>query len=654
MASTPETKPGPKPLPRIRSISKAVGPIRVEPGDSIPKRRDIVEWSQSSSIQDKIQKSLFVRAMNVMQERDALNDPFSFFQLGTIHWKPHVAGNEDPNYDEAVSGYCAHATYAFPTWHRVYVIVFEKAVYDAMAGIVSSIEFGSDTDERAWEDAAKTWRLPYWDWADPKIDPMNIIPQLVRDPQVSVLKPGSITEEETIDPNPLHMYGQLVKVAMSDERMGKYKLDLVHQEGDITRKDIFNNCIGTSRHGQPMDTDPWTNGVQDDTDVGQTFKENSYIPTAPDIFKDATVSTSLYRLFLAESMSYESFSSTLNYDEESEDEKDPNDYMSLEIIHNNIHFRTGGNKGPDGTPGNIRGHMSTPEVAGSDPIFFLHHCNVDRILGMWQVLNPEKWIQESYGIDVKGPNTLNDPLYPKDNFGTAWTSADVQDWHTLGYTYVECELTPDALKTYIENKYNASGNLQHAAGKVRGVGRNGFYDYVVNVDYDRYALDGHAYSIHLYLKDKAGKEWNLDDVFTFSAPIKQQGTTCGNCKSQKDAGVLSKAQVPITVQLFCLLTQPELGYSSGLPTKSRPSIEPAVVEKLLKDQLKWSVISLSGDAYDPSDIPGPKVTVHHAIARVPHGTEDSPAPLSLNMEKYQPLWSVTHGKAAGARDPTLL
>jgi len=34
-----------------------------------------------------------------------------------------------------------------------------------------------------------------------------------------------------------------------------------------------------------------------------------------------------------------------------------------------------------GGPG---GHMSSPDIAGFDPIFFFHHCNVDRLIAMWQ------------------------------------------------------------------------------------------------------------------------------------------------------------------------------------------------------------------------------------------------------------------------------
>ena len=33
-------------------------------------------------------------------------------------------------------------------------------------------------------------------------------------------------------------------------------------------------------------------------------------------------------------------------------------------------------------------------IIGFDPIFFLHHANVDRLLALWSALNPEVWVTE--------------------------------------------------------------------------------------------------------------------------------------------------------------------------------------------------------------------------------------------------------------------
>src|SRR5882757_6072075 len=54
---------------------------------------------------------------------------------------------------------------------------------------------------------------------------------------------------------------------------------------------------------------------------------------------------------------------------------------NIESIHNSIHNSVGG-----------FGHMQFPEVAGFDPVFWLHHANVDRLFPMWQALYPDSYI----------------------------------------------------------------------------------------------------------------------------------------------------------------------------------------------------------------------------------------------------------------------
>ena len=55
---------------------------------------------------------------------------------------------------------------------------------------------------------------------------------------------------------------------------------------------------------------------------------------------------------------------------------------NIESIHNTIHYSVGG-----------YGHMTYPEVAAFDPVFWFHHANVDRLFAMWQTLNPDTYIE---------------------------------------------------------------------------------------------------------------------------------------------------------------------------------------------------------------------------------------------------------------------
>jgi tyrosinase len=55
--------------------------------------------------------------------------------------------------------------------------------------------------------------------------------------------------------------------------------------------------------------------------------------------------------------------------------------------------------------------MIFPEVAGFDPVFFLHHTNMDRMSAMWQALNPDSYLvptTNTYGPCYELPGSFVD------------------------------------------------------------------------------------------------------------------------------------------------------------------------------------------------------------------------------------------------------
>jgi tyrosinase len=100
----------------------------------------------------------------------------------------------------------------------------------------------------------------------------------------------------------------------------------------------------------------------------------------------------------------------------------------LEYAHNNVHSWVGG------AEGGIRGKEGTMgDVMGSpaDPLFWLHHANVDRIWSMWQPL-PGKAYSAAYMAQrlppLSGPKAHMDP-WPQ------YTPADVSNTLDLYYYY---------------------------------------------------------------------------------------------------------------------------------------------------------------------------------------------------------------------------
>ena len=117
--------------------------------------------------------------------------------------------------------------------------------------------------------------------------------------------------------------------------------------------------------------------------------------------------------------------------------------------------------------------MAYPETAAFDPVFFLHHANVDRLLAMWQVLYPESYIVPTvneYGTYYELVGTIdrgNSSLAPfhSDNGSTLFTSDGVRSMSTFGYSYPElpdlsmnATALADSVRTTINTQYNPSLN----------------------------------------------------------------------------------------------------------------------------------------------------------------------------------------------------
>jgi tyrosinase len=107
-------------------------------------------------------------------------------------------------------------------------------------------------------------------------------------------------------------------------------------------------------------------------------------------------------------------------------------------MHNKVHLWVGGAMAPISSP--------------NDPIFFLHHCNVDRLWAEWQLANPGvPYIPDGSTPALTGPegHNLNDAMHPWDGFSRNFVTPtgttnitlpvvrvrDVLNHATLGYRY---------------------------------------------------------------------------------------------------------------------------------------------------------------------------------------------------------------------------
>ncbi|MEM1418590.1 MAG: tyrosinase family protein [Myxococcota bacterium] len=216
-----------------------------------------------------------------------------------------------PTYD------CPHHTPDFLTWHRAYILAFERALQDAM------------------DDA--TFGLPYWDWTRG-----GELPEAFADATYRV------SGED--QPNPLYSTRILVG---SEDRW-------------------------TSRGSNPP-THPWLVHAMDRATAAQ--QESSFEGSPFGAGFQAVV----------------------------------------ESGHDAIH-------------GWVSGDMGSVAFSAYDPLFWFHHCNVDRLWAVWQ----DAHVDATYSARVR-----NAPL-------TGFTSigADMIDFRALGYEYVVARSETEVTETF--------------------------------------------------------------------------------------------------------------------------------------------------------------------------------------------------------------
>ncbi|KAJ5346417.1 hypothetical protein N7541_008899 [Penicillium brevicompactum] len=610
-------------------------------------RRDIDEWSSKKS--NKKQVDLFILALDIFQKLDP-KERLSYFQIAGIHGQPFVRW-DDPSPEPMKNGYCFHSHVIFPIWHRPYVFLFEQVVYDIMVNQVIP-QFPEDR-QAAWREQAESWRLPFWDWAR-----NGRVPDLAKYPTITVPRPqGGLVR---ID-NPLFQFRMPTDEPMRSEGVGTE--NTWQDDAEQEEYKNFGNAIGTSRWPDEEDQKPasegWRHGVVNNRKVADAFNshegynDKNHGPAAEMIYRLLTVP-----------MDYTTFAST---NPTSKDQKVEED-LNIEYIHNNIRVVSHGWTGD-------AGHMGNVPVASFDPLFFLHHCNIDRLFAIWQALNPEKWLD-----NVDGDNaTIRDshgkqravngdtPLQPfrRDAEGSYWTPEGVRHTPNLGYSYPELprwdvkyrqqdgELDQDLFQksiiTTVNKLYGVSRDLalDPNAPVTDGVqaidGGLQVTDFAFSIRFLKYAFGGQPFWVKLYLAQEDGVQTPLTDliaeVYNFSQKPELDGASvCGNCTDGQKSRVKSTAYIPITPVLFKLVR-------SGRKLKSLSRDE---VLAYIKKRAYWRVVK-NGKELPRYDVEKLDLEIIGSSNDTNHFSDPAKPPAFENFKKEP---TITGG-ADGALDPEL-
>lgn len=236
---------------------------------------------------------------------------------------------------------------------------------------------------------------------------------------------------------------------------------------------------------------------------------------------------------------------------------------NLEGIHNGVHVDVGG-------------YMNQIAYSAFDPIFAMHHCNVDRAIAIWQKLYPSSWVTSAVqgaGTRTLAPFTNADSStdlkpFHRDTSGTFWNSDSVRQTTALGYTYPDlltssgAQISTQQLTTNLKAAYSstaASSAMRVASGDGTSATT---YDFLAQIVLDKTALGGQSCAVQFILDGQ-----NIGSFAALALPPSPGGQT---------GPVTSSGTVMLTDALA----------TKGVDTSNRD----ATVSYLNKN-LKWQVVS---------------------------------------------------------------
>ncbi|KAF2877846.1 hypothetical protein BDV95DRAFT_479733 [Massariosphaeria phaeospora] len=524
----------------------------------------------------------------------------SYYQIAGIHGRPYIPWDGVNAVDGGGGGYCTHGSNIFLPWHRPYLALFEEILY--LNARQAVLEFPDGELKNRYNNALTTFRMPYWDWAAAPPAGEGVMPWSVQRPTISVVLPNGTA---TI-PNPLFSY----------------------TFRPISRDDFVDS--------------PWT-----------TFPSTLRDPSSNEAnaaSRNDLVALELDRMRSnLQSRVYNVLALQHNYTEISNDRR-PGD--SIESIHDVLHNTLGSD-----------GHMSYLAYSAYDPIFWLHHTNVDRIFAIWQALNPDSYVvpeANPYSTFTAAANSVADitnlvtALHPfhRNDAGDFWTSESSRHTDVYAYTYPELAgLNPNDTSPLVSKVNTLYGpkptrpqQTKRGTSTIAGAPNfSGQRQYIADIKVHKFGLDG-SFNVYVFLGDTLladeplggsdsnsnsnSKQWSAAPSFVgITGFLAQNGVTNVQKKTQEANGA-----VPLTAALEAKMRAGELR-----------SMQEDVVSAYLQRNLRWRIAKTDGQVIDVDAAPGFQLSTVWA--------EVEPAKSAAEFPKvkgeYRVLIEATDGRPGG-------
>jgi tyrosinase len=217
---------------------------------------------------------------------------------------------------------------------------------------------------------------------------------------------------------------------------------------------------------------------------------------------------------------------------------------------------------------------------------WLHHANVDRIIAIYQAMNPSSFLTPledydgTFTIAPDSTDTLTTPLEPFsiNTQGTFWTSAKSQNLSAFGYTYPEIQdwnqNATELASNVTAQVYNLYYTPPSAASSSRRSteGRTKFIEWSARISVSKYEFNGKPFFVRLFL---TGVPENPKDWATSSACIGSLVLLPG---TQQSIGLQPKP-----------LSYDEISLMKGLSAVGNDGQDVRAVVDYLTDHLEWRV-----------------------------------------------------------------
>ncbi|KAF2435742.1 Di-copper centre-containing protein [Tothia fuscella] len=468
---------------------------------------------------------------------------FSWFQFSGIHGYPEV------NWD-GVESVANHQVVGYAPHSAILFGPWHRLYLAAYEQIISQLAQDIAAQYPAnqlakYQAAATTLRIPYWDWAN-----SAALPACLSTPTITVNSPRGRTSFD----NPLASY-------------------LFHP--------VPND--GSFPPGWDVSSLPKTSRLPDGNGNSRTSELNRVLAA-----NQAGLRDNLYYL-IARQTRYGPFSNNGFPIDQRNGQMD-----SIENIHNTIH-------------GLVGGHMNYVVISAYDPLFFLHHTNIDRIFSIWSAINPKSYVvpqKNSGGTYAQAPGSVEDihtPLKPfhSDANGSFHTSTTARDTMTFGYSYpevVDWNVTPNQLasnvRSIVNTLYAPAGSLaKRSVSRIMRRADAQVRDWFVNFSVKRTVLA--PVSVHFFMGEPPAQpeNWSTASNLIISQMILPDLTP-------DNLGAPALAQIPLTRSLI-----------NAQKNNQLKSTSVASVSSFLKTQLQWRVQTTTGEVLDAKTLTDFKISV---------------------------------------------